>query len=186
MMKYFDTIDELHDYFIDKIAGGFFKADMAILKEEVEKLQPGQVYLEIGVDEGKSLSCAYFLAKEGVFCVGVDYIDPPARAPYMNQPFGYSPNGQGIIHLGSTCIYIHGDANMVAKLWEKPIDLLFIDGDHSYEGVKQDTLAWEPKVIKGGTILFHDYDHPETKKWLDEHYGKNKEVLHSKIVRVRK
>lgn len=186
-MKFkFNTIDELNDYFEGKIAGGFFKADMAVQKEEIEKLNAGDVYLEIGVDEGKSLSCAYFAAKEGVFCVGVDYIDPPARAPYMNQPFGYSPNGQGLIVHGSSVMYIHGDAEMVAKVWDRPINLLFIDGDHSYEGVKKDHDAWFPKVVKGGTVLYHDYDHPETKQFLDDTFGDNKEVLHNKIVRVRK
>jgi cephalosporin hydroxylase len=36
------------------------------------------------------------------------------------------------------------------------IDLLFIDGDHSYEGVKQDFLDYSPFVNKGGLICFHD------------------------------
>lgn len=36
------------------------------------------------------------------------------------------------------------------------LDLLFIDGDHSYEGVKQDFLSYSPLVRKGGWITFHD------------------------------
>jgi len=36
------------------------------------------------------------------------------------------------------------------------IDLLFIDGDHSAEGVKRDYDLYAPKVKPGGTILFHD------------------------------
>jgi hypothetical protein len=36
------------------------------------------------------------------------------------------------------------------------IDLLFIDGDHSYSGVKKDYSAWFDKVKPGGHILFHD------------------------------
>ena len=50
----------------------------------------------------------------------------------------------------------------------------------------KNTLSWERLVAKGGVILFHDYDHEDTKRWLDEHYEDNKEVLHNKIVRVRK
>lgn len=37
------------------------------------------------------------------------------------------------------------------------IGLLFLDGDHSYEGVIKDFKAFFPKVKKGGTIIFHDY-----------------------------
>lgn len=38
----------------------------------------------------------------------------------------------------------------------RPIDVLFIDGDHRYEGVKQDFLSYRPLVRDGGLILFHD------------------------------
>jgi len=40
--------------------------------------------------------------------------------------------------------------------WQKPIRLLWIDGDHRYEGVKNDFLMWEPHVVEGGVIAFHD------------------------------
>jgi predicted O-methyltransferase YrrM len=36
------------------------------------------------------------------------------------------------------------------------IEFLFIDGDHSYEGVKRDILMWYDKVVPGGVIVFHD------------------------------
>lgn len=36
------------------------------------------------------------------------------------------------------------------------IDLLFIDGDHSYEGVKSDFDMYAPLVKDGGIIAFHD------------------------------
>ncbi|MHA1582872.1 MAG: CmcI family methyltransferase [Candidatus Baldrarchaeia archaeon] len=35
-------------------------------------------------------------------------------------------------------------------------DFLFIDGDHSYEGVKRDFEAYSPLVGKDGIIAFHD------------------------------
>ncbi|GIV19686.1 MAG: hypothetical protein KatS3mg023_1437 [Armatimonadota bacterium] len=38
------------------------------------------------------------------------------------------------------------------------IDLLFIDGDHSYEGCLADLSHWYPKVKPDGVILGHDYD----------------------------
>jgi predicted O-methyltransferase YrrM len=33
---------------------------------------------------------------------------------------------------------------------------LFIDGDHSYEGVKKDFEMYSPLVAEGGLIAFHD------------------------------
>jgi predicted O-methyltransferase YrrM len=38
----------------------------------------------------------------------------------------------------------------------EPLDLLFVDGDHRYEGVKADTERWLPFVRPGGVLLFHD------------------------------
>ena len=36
------------------------------------------------------------------------------------------------------------------------IDFLFIDGDHSYAGVKKDYELYSPFVRKGGILAFHD------------------------------
>jgi hypothetical protein len=37
-----------------------------------------------------------------------------------------------------------------------PVDMLHIDGDHSYEGVKSDYEKWKHLVKSGGMIVFHD------------------------------
>ena len=37
-----------------------------------------------------------------------------------------------------------------------PLDFLFIDGDHSYEGVRRDFLDYGPMVRPGGLVAFHD------------------------------
>lgn len=46
-----------------------------------------------------------------------------------------------------------GDA---AKGWNKKIDLIFIDGDHSYEGVKADWDLFLPHLNEFGVVVFHD------------------------------
>jgi cephalosporin hydroxylase len=37
-----------------------------------------------------------------------------------------------------------------------PIDVLFVDGDHVYEGVRTDFDLWSPLVRSGGVVAFHD------------------------------
>lgn len=117
--------------------GAFSTLDMEVHVPEVAKLEPGQVYLEVGVDKGKSLSVARMVAKEGVAVWGVDLQDDP-RVPRTN--------------------FIQGNSQEVAKNWGKKIDVLFIDGDHSYKGCKADIDAWYPHMAKGGVMLFHDCD----------------------------
>ena len=40
---------------------------------------------------------------------------------------------------------------------DETFDLVFIDADHSYGGVKEDIAAWMPKVKPGGWLGGHDY-----------------------------
>jgi hypothetical protein len=44
-----------------------------------------------------------------------------------------------------------------AKEEDTGIRLLFIDGDHSYEGCKNDILGWSDCMTSGGIIAVHDY-----------------------------
>ena len=45
---------------------------------------------------------------------------------------------------------------VAAKVKDRSVDFLFIDGDHSYNGVKTDFLTYSPLVRDGGLIAFHD------------------------------
>ena len=47
-------------------------------------------------------------------------------------------------------------AALEAQLGGAAVDFLYIDGDHSYEGVKADFLTYGPLVRPGGLIAFHD------------------------------
>lgn len=49
-----------------------------------------------------------------------------------------------------------------------PVRLVFIDGDHRYESVKNDIAAWSPCVIDGGIIAFHDLNWPGVARAIAE------------------
>lgn len=63
-------------------------------------------------------------------------------------------------------------SSMAHKYIKQPIDLLFIDGDHSYKGVKTDCKYYLPKLKNNGIVAFHDYHSsgslPGVKKAVDE------------------
>lgn len=51
---------------------------------------------------------------------------------------------------------IRGLSHDVARTWATPLDLLFIDANHSYEAVLRDFDDWSPFVKPGGWVAFHD------------------------------
>lgn len=49
-------------------------------------------------------------------------------------------------------------------------DLVYLDADHSYQGIKNDIIHWWPKVRTGGMLCGHDYIEMTT--WgPDVHFG---------------
>lgn len=44
----------------------------------------------------------------------------------------------------------------VARQWTTPVDLVFIDGDHSETGCALDWECWHRFVVPGGHVVFHD------------------------------
>ena len=58
--------------------------------------------------------------------------------------------------LGKNVTLLVGDSQIGEYPKISNIDLLFIDGDHSYEGCTNDLNNWYPKVVEGGHVLLHD------------------------------
>lgn len=54
--------------------------------------------------------------------------------------------------------------------WDKPVNMLFIDGLHDYDNVKLDFDTFDSNIIKGGFVCFHDYGRsalPDVKRFVD-------------------
>lgn len=67
------------------------------------------------------------------------------------------------VDISSNAATIRGDShdpdtlNELRRLLDgRPIDLLFIDGDHTYDGVRADFEMYAPLVRSGGIVAFHD------------------------------
>jgi hypothetical protein len=128
---------------LDKKArlGAFSTLDAEVIVPYIQHIKPGRAYVEIGVDKGKSLSIARMVAPKKTFVVGVDLkVNPDVP----------------------DTLFLQGDSVAMAKKYEDtlgiPIQILFIDGDHSYQGCKRDLDAWYPLVLNLGYIFFHDHD----------------------------
>ena len=65
---------------------------------------------------------------------------------------------------------ICGDSKKVGKSWGKEVDMVFVDGDHSYDGCKGDIEAWLPWTES--IMVFHDY-----KKTEKPHPGVDEAVM---------
>jgi predicted O-methyltransferase YrrM len=58
--------------------------------------------------------------------------------------------------VGENVSLIVGDSQKTKYPSFKPFDLLFIDGDHSYDGCYSDILNWYDSLLPGGDLVFHD------------------------------
>ncbi|GAA1519309.1 class I SAM-dependent methyltransferase [Sphaerisporangium rubeum] len=58
--------------------------------------------------------------------------------------------------LEDTVIAVVGRSEVVARHWNTPLAMLFIDGAHSEEPVTLDYEGWAPHVMPGGALVFHD------------------------------
>lgn len=160
MIKRYNSIEAMEADISQKIQGSFSVWDMTVLGMYTKRLKSGNQYLEIGVQFGKSSASAVSQSPEGVKFYFCDILDQPRLKPPFENLLSRS-EFFSVMGLNDVGEYILGDSKEVAKTWNKgELDMIFIDGDHSYEGVKSDILSWTPFLKHGGFILFHDYDEP--------------------------
>ena len=130
-----------------------------------------KTYLEIGVHNGTSMSYIVHQNKS-VECIGIDLFESttkqykPDDLLIERTTINIESNNKG----NSTISFITGNSQnketiskLESKIKEESIDLLFIDGDHSYQGIKLDFNNYTKFVKPGGFIVIDDYN----KRWPD-------------------
>ena len=117
------------------------KWELEHLLLEVDKIKP-KVILEIGVHMGHGMRHLKE-AFDPSFLLGLER-DTCYEYPNLHVMKGIDS------HDISTFLEVK------KRLNDREVDFMFIDGDHSYEGVKKDFEMYSPLVRKGGIVAFHD------------------------------
>lgn len=72
----------------------------------------------------------------------------------------------------------------VRQATDSEVDFIFIDGDHSYDGVKQDFEMYKDLVCEGGIIAFHDIQHQHSRVGVDEFWREIKTEYETKEIGI--
>lgn len=135
------------------------RSELLELARLVEQARPNTV-LEIGTFRGGTLFVFARLAALGATIVSLDLPISPMGKLYRaaQAPLFHTftrPDQQ--LHLLRADSHLPETADRVARILDgRPLDFLFIDGDHSYDGVKADYELHSRLVRPGGMIAFHD------------------------------
>lgn len=144
----------------NNIVGAFTQKEASMLWEELQKLPNKSTVVEIGAYFGRSTSIIATLAKEKDFnFTTVDNFFTQGLPEHLGDyPDVKTKLLANLNSLDGKYQLYDMDSKEASKSFEdESIDLLFVDGDHSNNGVKTDLKYWIPKVKKGTPILFHDY-----------------------------
>jgi predicted O-methyltransferase YrrM len=128
------------------------KEEIARLFEIVKALGPAAV-CEIGAAGCGTTFLFARAAAPGSLVVSIDLELEEAR---RRASALFAREGQRVVCLRADSHRPETVGEVERLLAGRPLDFLFIDGDHSYEGVRLDFEMYAPLVRPGGLIAFHD------------------------------
>ncbi len=150
--------------FSASVCGGLIRPQQA--RSEILQLatlvcdRKPKTVVEVGTATGGTLFIWCALAAPEATIVSVDL---PAGIHGGGYPAWKTPLYQSFAAPGQRLHLLRRDSHdpdtvreVEALLSAKQVDFLFLDGDHSYEGVKKDYELYAPLVAPGGVIAFHD------------------------------
>jgi cephalosporin hydroxylase len=143
---------------IERYLGDSWCMHLPFAYDLMRELRP-RVFVELGVKQGESYFAFCQAAvdhKINVRCYGIDSwrgdiqtgnLDPEIEHEVARYNWRYSSFSELKVMLFSEA---------VDQFADESIDLLHIDGTHTYAEVKADFESWVPKLSPHGVILFHD------------------------------
>jgi len=125
-----------------------------------------ETVLEIGTENGGTLFLFSHIASPNAMLLSIDLPEGPFGGGYpkwkmpLYKSFATEKQKIHLIRADSHDPTTLGRVKQI--LAHRKVDFLFIDGDHTYEGVKKDFEMYSPLVRSGGIIAFHDIvEHPQ-------------------------
>lgn len=138
------------------IEGWLSEAQGRALHQAAAQASGRGAIVEIGSWKGRSTAWLAHGARErGLRVLAVDphvhsREDPDART---FDAFQRNLDRAGLLEAVDPLVMTSAEA---VRLVTAPVEVLFVDGDHSVEGARRDAELWLPRVMAGGTVMFHD------------------------------
>jgi cephalosporin hydroxylase len=131
--------------------------------EYVDKEVAPKNFLELGLCNGGTFYIWCGIAVRGGIKLGIDLPNGNWGAPHIRSEKEIETNKHAFQTFAPNAYVLFDDTKeknsidwVKNKLNGEELDFLFIDADHSYEGVKTDFYNYLPFVRKGGFIAMHD------------------------------
>ena len=137
---------------VSKIPNMFSEENARRLMEIALRCDPGAEFVEIGSYCGCAAAILGLAAMENGGCLTC--VDNFSQ---FNSEMAMASIIPNLRSLGIDFTLMVMDSHSAARVFDRPIDLILVDGDHSYQGCKLDCGLWLPKLKPGGWALFHDY-----------------------------
>lgn len=130
------------------------KAEQDYLYALAQQLPAAAVIVEIGGEYGMSASIFSKGAPSArIYSIDIRY-DGPVGAIHDSNLTDASL-GQNVVRIAANS-QIQDTVTVFQKRERAAIDLLFIDGDHSFQGALNDLTLWAPLVKPNGFMVLHD------------------------------
>lgn len=152
--------EEITQFAMDLDAAQRYEELHGLVQMAVER-RP-KVVVEIGTLLGGTLAAWCKCAADDALIISVDLKNGPWCGPRHSPP-GHDETLRSFAGPGQALHLVRADSRKASTvktvrelLAGRAIDLLFIDGDHTLDGVTSDYESYSPLVAPGGLIAFHD------------------------------